>query len=213
MPKPKPATTRLQKRMEDAAAAAAGLDYSARFDALESKLNKLLDVNTSTNTLLDSAVKRIEALENKFERTLAEVHDCAVLVEEQENRAGALEKKLQEAMDRIEQLESRHRQNNLRLINVPEGNEKDLPMSSFLIKMLAERWNLKLKEDDFERAHRVGPMRESAKYPRAIILKCITTRRNCTFGEVPADQETAATPEWCPTCRHLYERRGRSFGP
>lgn len=157
--------------MEDAAAAAACLDYNARFDALDSKLNKLLDVNTSTNTLLDSAIKRIEALENRFERTLAEVHDCAVSVEAQENRTGALEKKLQEALDRIDQLESRHRQNNLRLINVPEGNEKDLPMSSFIIKILAERWNLKLKEDDFERAHRVGPMREAAKYPRAIIFK------------------------------------------
>ncbi|CAM4686592.1 unnamed protein product [Leuciscus chuanchicus] len=62
---------------------ATGLDYNARFDGIESKLNKLLQVNTSTNTLLDSAVKRIEALETRFESAMAEVHDYGVLVEAQ----------------------------------------------------------------------------------------------------------------------------------
>lgn len=150
---------------------ATGFDYNARFDGLESKLNKLLQVNTSTNTLLDSAVKRIEALENRFESAMTEVHDYGVLVEVQVSRTGALEKKLQDALDHIDQLENRHRQNNLRLLNVLEGSEKDLPMSAFLVKTFAEKWKLEFKEEDFERAHCVGAKRDDTRYPRVIIFK------------------------------------------
>lgn len=82
--------------------------------------------------MLDSVVKRIDALENRFENTVAEVHEYGVLAEAQEGRTGVLEKKLQDSLDRIGQLESRHCQNNLRLLNVPEGAGKkyvhaDLP--------------------------------------------------------------------------------------
>ncbi|KAK7881904.1 hypothetical protein WMY93_030313 [Mugilogobius chulae] len=128
----KPVSTRQRKKMEHADVAAAELDYNARFDGLESKLNKLLQVNMDNNALLNSAVKRIEALEEKFEGALAEVHECGAQVVAQEGRIVSLEKKLQDALDQIEQLENRHRENNLRLLNVPEGHEKDLSMQAFL---------------------------------------------------------------------------------
>lgn len=171
MPKGKPHTRQQRQRMAGTGEEAIGFDYNARFDGLESKLNKLLQVNTSTNTLLDSAVKRIEALETRFESAMAEVHDYGVLVETQMSRTGALEKKLQNALDHIDQLENRNRQNNLRLLNVLEGSEKDLPMPAFLVKTFAEKWKLELKEEDFERAHRVGARKDDTGYPRAIIFK------------------------------------------
>lgn len=71
----------------------------------------------------------------------------------------------------------RHRKNNLRLLNVLEGDEKDLFlmicsfMPSYLVKTLAEKWNLKLKEEDFEKTHRIGPAKDTSKYSHAIIFK------------------------------------------
>ena len=167
----KPVGTRQRKRMAEEASATAALDFNNRFDRLESKLNQLLEASASTNALLDSAVKRIVALEGKLESTKAEMHDYGVLTETQNQRTGALEKQLKDALDRIDQLENRHRLNNLRLLNVPEGEENDLRMSSFLIKTLEKKWKVQLKEEDIERAHRVGPKRDTAEYPRAIIFK------------------------------------------
>lgn len=189
MSKGRPHTRQQRQKMAGAGETVeAGIDYNARFDGLESKLNKLLQVNTSTNILLDSAVKRIEALETRFESAMAEVHDYGVLVEAQVSRTGALEKKLQDALDHIDQLENRHRQNSLRLLNVLEGSEKDLPMSAFLVKTFAEKWKLELKEEDFERAHRVGP-REMIPGIRALSFSsCTTIRRSCIFGKELADK-------------------------
>lgn len=74
-------------------------------------------------------------------------------------------------MEYIDQLENRNRQNNLRLLNVPEGVEEDNQMIPFLIDIFEQKWSLDVKEEDFERAHRVGIRKETAKHPRAIIFK------------------------------------------
>lgn len=106
------------------------------------------------------------------------MHVYGAMVDAQESKTGVLEKQLKDALYRIDQLENRHRQNNLRLLNVPEDREKDLSMPSSLVKTFEEKWNLKLKEEDFERAHRVGPMRDTSEYPRAIIFKLHHYQKN-----------------------------------
>ena len=57
-------------------------------------------------------------------------------------------------MDVIDQLENRHRQNDLRLLNVPEKEESGSTMIDFLVKTYMEKWKLLHVADDFERAHR-----------------------------------------------------------
>ena len=59
----------------------------------------------------------------------------------------------------------------MRILNVPEKEEKDLSMIPSLIKLFEEKWSLTLKEEDFERAHHVGVIKDNTKYPRAIIFK------------------------------------------
>ena len=157
--------TRQQTKKENVAS------YNARFDELETKLDKLLDLNTSMNTLLNSVVQRVDALDTRTEMLTGEIHEQGIKLNSQENRVSELEEKLQQAFEYIDQLENRHRQNNLKLLNVPEGEEKDMSMITFLIKIFEEKWGLKLKEEDFDRAHRVGPLRDNAQYPRAIIFK------------------------------------------
>ncbi|XP_034545240.1 uncharacterized protein LOC117816948 [Notolabrus celidotus] len=160
--------TRQQNKMPTSGG---GSSYNARFDELESKLDKILELNASTNTLLNSVVQRMDAFDGRMENLVGEMHDQGVKLDTQENRVSKLERKMQLATDYIDQLENRHRQNNLRLLNVPEREERDLPMITFLVKTLKEKWSLTLKEEDFERAHRVGPIKDNAKHPRAIIFK------------------------------------------
>lgn len=50
----------------------------------------------------------------------------------------------------IDQLENRHHQSNLRLLNVPESAESNVGILAFLIKLLDQEWNIKLKVEDVE---------------------------------------------------------------
>lgn len=106
-----------------------------------------------------------------MEAQTGEMHNQGVKLDSQEKRVAELEDKLQQTMEYIDQLKNRHRQNNLRILNVPEKKEQDQPMIRFLIKLFEEKWSLTLKEEDFERAHRVGVIKVNAKYPWAIIFK------------------------------------------
>lgn len=145
--------------------------FNARFDELETRQGKLLELSTSNNTLLNSVVRRVDKIDTRTEVLTGELHDQGVKLDLQEKRVAELEGKLQQSMEYIDQLENQHRQNNLRMLNVPEKEEKDQPMIHFLIKLFEEKWSLTLKEQDFERAHRVGVIKDNVKHPRAIIFK------------------------------------------
>lgn len=76
--------------------------------------------------------------------------------------------------DKLLDLESRSRHENIRIYGVPEGSEKDSTMSSFVETLL--RQGLEIKEDipdlHNERAHRsVGPQPPADAPPRSIIFK------------------------------------------
>ncbi|CAL1593144.1 unnamed protein product [Knipowitschia caucasica] len=208
---PKTVVTRQRVKMADMETSEP--DYNSRFDGLECKLNQLLQVNTDTNVLLNSALKRIEALEHILEATKAEVHEYTILVKTQESKVDALGKKLQDALEQIDQLENRHRQNNLRLLNVPEGYEKDLPLTSFLVKTLAERWNLKLTEEDFERAHRIGPVSDNARYPRAIIFKLHHFQKKLYIQRGAREPAEGGKLRIVPDMSSMVRARRRAFWP
>ena len=67
-------------------------------------------------------------------------------------------------------LETRSRVNNLRLVGLPEGAEGENPCS-FLEKWIPEVLNVATVPVVIERAHRIGPMRDSTAPPRTVIMK------------------------------------------
>lgn len=148
-----------------------GDNYNTRFDELDTKLDRLLELHSNTNALLNAVVGRVDTLDTKTDSIMADVHDQGVKLDAHEKRVSELEKKLQQATDYIDLLENKHREMNLKLLNAEEGFEKDMSMVSFLVQILEEKWSLKLKEEDIEKAHRIGTIKSNAKYPRAIIFK------------------------------------------
>ncbi len=68
-------------------------------------------------------------------------------------------------------LETRSRLNNLRLVGLPEGAEGQDP-SSFLEKWIPEVLNAVMLQSSgiIERAHRIGPMKDSKAPPRTLII-------------------------------------------
>lgn len=136
----------------------------------QSKLDKLLAFQSLANSMLNTVVTRIDSMERNLEVLTSDLHGQGTKLDQQEKRITELERKLQQAMDDVDQLENRHRQNNLRLLNLPEGEEKD-DMTAYLVSILSEKWNLLMKKEDFERAHRVGIKKSDAKFPRTVVFK------------------------------------------
>lgn len=142
---------------------------AARFDDLESKLDKLLEMQTAANTLMASLVKRLDSSDLKVEVITGEVHQHGVQLEDQQTTIEALKKELAQAADHIDILENRQREKNLNILDVPEQSEKTLGMIPFLVNLFETEWGLKLVEMDFEKAHRLGSLKSTR--PRAIIFR------------------------------------------
>jgi len=79
--------------------------------------------------------------------------------------------------DKLLDLETRSRLNNLRLVGLLEGAEGEDPCS-FLEKWIPEALNLLARGStvNIERAHRVGPAREASAPPRTLIMKFLGYR-------------------------------------
>lgn len=196
------------------------VSLGVKLNDLTSKMDKLVDLSTANNTLLNSVVKRVEGPETNVEINADALHDTEGKLNSQDERVSHLENKLQRAMEMIDQLENRHRQNNLRLLNVPEKEESGRQMIAFLVKFFKEKWDLQLEENDFERAHRLGLIRDNQRYPRSIILKlhhfqkkqlilnsCRTSPNDCDFRVVPdiSAQLQARRAEFWPLRKQLHQ--------
>ncbi|CAJ1055524.1 uncharacterized protein LOC117816948 [Xyrichtys novacula] len=83
-----------------------------------------------------------------------------------------------------------------------------------------EKWKLPLVTDDFERAHRMGPLRDNQKHPRAIISKLHHFQKkqrilnmsklspeDCVLRVVPdiSAQLQARRSEFWPLRKHLHQ--------
>lgn len=202
------------------------VSLGAKLADLTSKMDKLVELTTANNILLNSVVKRVETLEAKVDTNAGALHDTGVKLDAQDERVLDLEMKLQKAMEMIDQLENRHRQNNLRLLNVPEKEEGGMLMIAFLVKIFKEKWKLQLEENDFERAHRMGPARENQRYPRAIIFKlhhfqkkqlilnsCRRSPEDGAFRVVPdiSAQLQARRAEFWPLRKQLHQLGVKTF--
>ena len=84
-----------------------------------------------------------------------------------QNKVHTLESKNKTLEDKLLDLETRSRLNKLRLVGLPEGAEGRDPCS-FLEKWIPEIVDAAA---NIERAHRIGPARDSKAPPRALIME------------------------------------------
>ncbi|KAJ8348998.1 hypothetical protein SKAU_G00277150 [Synaphobranchus kaupii] len=123
------------------------------------------------NTRLDEAEGRIEKAEERIQNT-----------EEVITEMLKLHVKLE---DKLMDLESRSRRENVRIYGVPEGSEKESPIiGSFVEKLLREGLGLPEDEPDLqiERAHRsLGPRPPEDAPPRSIIVKFLSFKTKETL--------------------------------
>lgn len=144
---------------------------AARFDDLESKLDKMLELQTASNTLMSSLSRRVDSIDTKLEVFAGDIHDHEVQLTTQKCMIEELQKELDRALEYIDILENRQREKNLKLLNVPESAESERGLIPLLMDIIATEWGLQLQEDDFEKAHRLGPLKEQARRPRGIIFQ------------------------------------------
>ena len=123
------------------------------------------------NTRLDEAEGRIEKAEERIQNTEDVITAMLKLHTKQE--------------DKLLDLESRSRRENIRIYGVPEGSEKEsTTMVSFVENLLRE--GLELTHDmpdlQIERAHRsLGPQPPGDAPPRSIVIKCLSFKTKETI--------------------------------
>lgn len=193
-----------------------------RFDDLESKLDKPLEMQTTANTLLASLLKRLHSSDLKAEVITGEVRQHGVQLEDQQATLEALTKELAEAAGHIDILENRQREKNLKILDISEQSEKTHGMIPFLVNLFETEWGLKLVEMDFEKAHRLGSLKSSR--PRANIFRVqhFQTKGRRFYKPSKSADLKSKTPKRIPqsardiglfqTVRLLLEKRGMHFG-
>lgn len=158
------------------------------------------------NTLSSSVAQQVDALDKKTETLMGNMHEQVVKQDSHQRCITELENKLQLAMDYIDQ--NRHSQHNLRLLNVPESLEGNVGMIGFLVKLLHKEWKVKVKEEDFENAPRLGPLKENVRFPCTIIFKMHHLQKKILTLKAVREQEKSGEK----ISRHSYKRNRRCFG-
>uniref|UniRef100_A0A3P9LNL4 L1 transposable element RRM domain-containing protein n=1 Tax=Oryzias latipes TaxID=8090 RepID=A0A3P9LNL4_ORYLA len=135
------------------------------------KLNDILKAAEETTKQLADCTSRIGEAE---ERVSAVEDECCVLkgkVEDLEKRNKALE-------DKLVDMETRSRLNNIRVVGLPEGAEGPDPCS-FLENWLADALDMGPLRSPLvlERAHRVGPRRATGDPPRPLIMRFLNYKQ------------------------------------
>ena len=186
---------------------------NTRFDELDSKLDQILRSNASLETLLNTLVSRADAADLKIEKMAGDIHDNGVAIDSQATRVTQLEEQLGKALEYIDQMETRSRQCNLKLLYVPERKEQNTPIIPFLVGLFRETWGLELKEKDFERAHRLGSLKADSKTPRPFIFKLHHYRKREEIMRVTKTRPDGCTYKVVPDMSVQLRKRRAEFWP
>lgn len=150
----------------------------AQSTLVEKMLDRILE---SMNKRFDMLEEKLETLTNNQTALTMRVEEVEQQGSDHERRIQALEKKLTETQEinnklsiRINDLEGRSRRNNIKIVGIPEGEEKGRP-TEFVTGLIPKLFG----ESNFsqpvtvDRAHRVPLPRRStdAKRPRTIIAR------------------------------------------
>lgn len=145
----------------------------------------------SQNSKVDEILTIVTTIKTDLDNIRGEIKDCIKRVNEAETRISnaedeveilraktcAMEEKQKMLEEKVLDLESRSRRNNLRLAFLPEGSEGRDPCK-FLEKWLPETFGREIYATPFiiERAHRIGPRRDDKEAPRVLIIKFLNYR-------------------------------------
>lgn len=129
----------------------------------------------------DGVLVAIEGVRKEVGECFERVKGAETRISEAEDTVANLAAKVRslehinkEMTDKIDDLEARSRRLNLRLVNLPEGAEGS-DACSFLEAWIPEALGITTRLT-IERAHRVGPRRDTDASPRTLILKFLSDR-------------------------------------
>lgn len=88
-----------------------------------------------------------------------------------------------------------------------------MSMLIFLVKRLAEKWKVELKDKDFEWAHRLGPVRDSSKYSRAVIFKLHHYQKRLHIWRETRRQQEDGNPRVVPDMSGVQREKRKAFWP
>ncbi|CAL9684735.1 unnamed protein product [Knipowitschia caucasica] len=138
-------------------------EFSGRFDGVMKAISDTQKQVAECEGRLDEAEVRISHVEDDQNNLKSEVE-----------KLGKRNKHLEE---KVIDLETRSRLNNLRLVNLPEGAEGP-DTCKFLEGWLPEALEIATRFPlALERAHRVGPKRDSDAPPRTVIMRFLDYRQ------------------------------------
>uniref|UniRef100_A0A087XKH7 L1 transposable element RRM domain-containing protein n=1 Tax=Poecilia formosa TaxID=48698 RepID=A0A087XKH7_POEFO len=132
-------------------------DFSSRFDEVLGSI--------------DSVRKEINDCTQRITETEAGISDAESEIETLRAKVDTLESKKKDSEDKVMDLEARSRQNNQRLVNLPEGAEGQNPCE-FLEKWLLE--TLGVGAVAVQRVNRIGPWRDSTTAPHTLIMRFLS---------------------------------------
>lgn len=128
------------------------------------KLNGILKVAEETAKQLSDCTNRVSQAETR----LSGIEDDYFVLKE---TVGKLEQRHRTLEDKLVNMETRSRLNNVHLVNLPEGAEGPDPCA-FLESWLPDALDMQLRAPIvLERAHRIGPKRGTGDPPRPLIMK------------------------------------------
>lgn len=139
------------------------------------------EILTAINGLKSEFSTRLDGILTAIEETRKDLSDCTERMTQAETRLSTVENEqagLQDTVQKLERrnkvledkvvdMETRSRLNNLRLVNLPEGAEGS-DACSFLENWIPEVLDMGPQRSPIvmERAHRVGPRRDADASPR-----------------------------------------------
>ncbi|KAL0197757.1 hypothetical protein M9458_006297, partial [Cirrhinus mrigala] len=128
-------------------------EFSARFDGIMTAIESMKKETNDCNERVSQAELRISNTEDDVAHLQAKVDKL-------------------ESKNKLVDLETRSRLNNLRLVGLPEGAKGRDPCS-FLEKWIPEVLDAVTLQSSgiIERAHRIGPMKDSKAPPRTLIMR------------------------------------------
>uniref|UniRef100_A0A8C7ZRN8 LINE-1 type transposase domain-containing protein 1 n=1 Tax=Oryzias sinensis TaxID=183150 RepID=A0A8C7ZRN8_9TELE len=178
MPPKKPTKTKEMDNtlsVPDDEEGAAGALTAAALEATLQKFFAIADKNA--NERLESQLGAINETVVRHSQELQVQQKITTSLHEQMRTAEATtarhDETLKQLQDKMTSMEDRMRRDNLRIVNVKEGEEQGNVLA--YLKRNIPKWFPEMAGNPPElmRAHRSGPPRKTSERPRTIILKCL----------------------------------------
>lgn len=144
---------------------------------LESLRNEFSSKLDNVTTTLQDVKREMKDYNDRMSRAEERIATAEDEVASLQAKVSVLQAKNKTMEDKLADLETRSRLNNVRLVNLPEGAEGH-DVCTFLEKWIPEALGngTPRLSVSVERAHRIGPRGDGASRPRALIMKFLNYR-------------------------------------